>query len=137
MRLIQSLVVASLFVSSVSAFSQRASSGEECFAEVGNASARECLAAKANNSESALVQAERHAVSAIERSDEEPMARRRAVGALKAASAAYRRYRKEQCGVQIALAAGGTGGQHRGFLCEIALNEERVSHMRSIRGIGQ
>ena len=138
MQLVQALVTAALLASSVSAFSQRASSGEECFAQGGNADARECLAAKANKSESALVQAERDAVNSLERSDEQPVARQRAVAALRSASAAYRRYRKEQCGgFQVALAAGGSGATHRGLLCEIALNEERVSHMRSIRGLGQ
>ena len=137
MHLVQALVTAALLASSVSAFAQRASSEEECFAHVSNADARECLAVKANESESALVQAERAAVSSLKRSDAQPLARQRAVAAFGSASVAYRRYRKEQCGFQAALAAGGSGSTHRRLLCEIALNEERASHIRSIRGLGQ
>ena len=137
MQFCQSLIVAAALVASMNALSQRALSGEECFGSGGNAAARLCLAAKARESDSALVQAERAAVRSLEQSDDEAVARQRAVSSLKAASAAYRRYRKEQCGFQVALAAGGSSASHRGLLCVIALNEERTSHIRQIRAGGQ
>jgi uncharacterized protein YecT (DUF1311 family) len=137
MRLVQALVATSLLVSSVSALSQRASSVEECFAQGSNADARQCLVESARKSESVLIQAERDTANLLERSDEEPEVRQRAIAAVRSASSAYRRYRKEQCTFQASLAAGGSGATHRGLLCEIALNEERVSHLRSIRGLGQ
>jgi uncharacterized protein YecT (DUF1311 family) len=121
----------------MNALSQRALSGAECFGSGGNAAARLCLTAKARESESALVQAERTAVHSLEQSDEDATTRQRAVSSLKAASAAYCRYRKEQCGFQVALAAGGSGASERGLLCEIALNEERMSYIRQIRAVGQ
>jgi len=136
-RLCQILIVASALVASMNALSQRALSGEECFGSGGNAAVKLCLAAKARESESALVQAERAAVHLLEQSDEEAVARQRAVISLRTASAAYRRYRKKQCGLQVALAAGGSGASHRGLLCEIALNEERTSYMRQIQAVGQ
>ncbi|MEX8503638.1 MAG: lysozyme inhibitor LprI family protein [Leptothrix ochracea] len=137
LHLVRTLVITSLLTSSVSAFSQRASSGQECFAQGANADARKCLAAMANRSDWVLVQAERDVANSLEQAIEEPMVRQRAVVALESASAAYRRYRQEQCGFQVALAAGGSGATHRRLLCEIALNEERTSQMRSIQGIVQ
>lgn len=137
MRFSQSLIATVTLVASMSALSQRAASGEQCFGNGGNAAAKLCLAEKARESESALVLAERTAVKLLEQSDEEPAARRRAVSSFKAASAAYRRYRKEQCGFHVALAAGGSGASERGLLCEIALNEERMPYIRQIQAVGQ
>jgi uncharacterized protein YecT (DUF1311 family) len=135
--LTQALVGTILLAASLSVFSQRAPSGEECLSQGGNADARECLFGKTKTSESALVRAERDTVSTLEHSSEELMARQRAVATFNSASAAFRRYREEQCAFQVALAAGGSGATHRGLLCEIALNEERTSYLRSIQGLGQ
>jgi len=124
------LISAALFLTSMSAHCQRASSGESCFDQGGQADARECLQTRLQQSDVALRNAEGALAAGIRRWQEEPVNRRRALAALKASVNEHQRYRQAQCELQASLAAGGTGTAHRRLLCEVALNEERISHLQ-------
>jgi len=117
----------------ISAHAQRATSGEECFNEGGQAQARECLQLQRKQSEATLRATESATLQALEHWQENPPNRKKATAALQRSSLEYRRYRQAQCDLQASLAAGGTGTSHRRLLCEIALNEERIAHLTSIQ----
>jgi len=131
MKATQFFLSAVLLLSSVSAHCQRASSGEGCFDQGGQADARECLQRQRQQSDAALRQAEGSLAASLQRWQERPTPRRRALEALEASAREHQRYRQAQCSLQAALAAGGTGTTHRRLLCEIALNEERIAHLQT------
>lgn len=76
---------------------------------------RECLAAKAQQSEQALQQADGLQVTAIERCDETPKHRRAARAHLRSASQEFLRYRNAQCALNRALSGGNRGAAEVGI----------------------
>ncbi len=133
MRLPQLLLCLSLSVSSVGAWAQRAASGEDCFFIGGQADARTCLEQRVRDSESLLQQTEADIAAQILRWDDTPSNRGRVHHYLLSSGKQYLLYRKEQCELQAALAAGGTGGSHRRYLCILELNEQRILHLQGVK----
>jgi hypothetical protein len=114
------------------AYSQRnAQADTDCFTG-SQANARACLTERLHESESALAKAEQATLVALNRWDETPSNRTRATVAFKKSMAQFRRYRLEQCELQAALAAGGTGTTHRRLLCAIELNQRQMDDMASV-----
>ena len=137
MNVVQVSCAAALLFVSVSGYCQRATSGEDCFNKGGQADARECLESRFAQSELDLKKAETSALVEIQNWDELPSFKDRATATLKVSSSQFRHYRKDQCQLQASLAAGGSGTTHRMLLCAIELNEQRISHLKSIRALSQ
>lgn len=135
MRLFQILLSSFLLVLSSEVLAQRAASGENCFFLGGQADARVCLEKRVINSDMALRQAEADTLDHVRRWDDTPENRKRVNIYLLSSGKQYLRYRQEQCELQAALAAGGTGGSHRRFLCILELNEQRMTHLQSVNEV--
>ncbi|MES2041059.1 MAG: lysozyme inhibitor LprI family protein [Pseudomonadota bacterium] len=135
MPLHQLLLLLPLFVFSSGALAQRAISGEDCFSLGGQADARTCLEKRVLDSDVALKNTEEDVLGHVHRWDDTPANRRRVHVYVLSSGKQYLRYRKEQCELQAALAAGGTGGSHRRFLCILELNEQRMAHLQSVKEV--
>jgi len=122
-----------LTVTSSGAWAQRAASGEDCFFIGGQADARSCLEKRVVDSDALLQQTEVASSAAVLRWDDTQNNRDRVRSHLLAAGKQYLLYRKEQCELQAALAAGGTGGSHRRYLCILEMNEQRMLYLKSIQ----
>ncbi|MFZ6641267.1 lysozyme inhibitor LprI family protein [Undibacterium sp. TC4M20W] len=133
MRLPQLLLCLSLAVSSAGAWAQRAASGEDCFFIGGQADARTCLEQRVRDSDTLLQQTEADTSALVLRWDDTLANRGRVQRYLLSAGKQYLLYRKEQCELQAALAAGGTGGSHRRYLCILELNEQRMLHLQGVK----
>lgn len=133
MHLLQLLLFLPLFVFSSGALAQRAISGEDCFSLGGQADARTCLEKRVLDSDVALKDTEEDVLAYVRRLDDTPENRRRVHAYVLSSGKQYLRYRKEQCELQAALAAGGTGGSHRRFLCILELNEQRMGYLQSVK----
>ncbi|MFZ6710579.1 lysozyme inhibitor LprI family protein [Undibacterium sp. TC9W] len=133
MRLPQLLLCLTLAVSSTGAWAQRAASGEDCFFIGGQADARTCLEQRVRASDTLLQQTEADTSALVLRWDDTPANRGRVQRYLLSAGKHYLLYRKEQCELQAALAAGGTGGSHRRYLCILELNEQRMLHLQGVQ----
>jgi hypothetical protein len=122
---------------SSTAESQRAPDVEAaCYANAGHADARDCLAARAAEAGSRLKNAEYTFKDGLAKSSADPAEITRAVTAFNLASQQYQRYRKDQCDFVATLAFGGNGGSDRRLLCQIELDNRRLTDLASERPRG-
>lgn len=94
---------------------------------------RDCLAAKAAESESKLANAERDAARALSRWDEDDRYIRTAQENLVRANRAFSQYRTAQCGLTASLSGGAAGNTHdiRQLACAASLNTARADDLRN------
>jgi hypothetical protein len=127
-------VLLALALTDTNVLAQRSADAESCFkTTTSNADARACLERKERDSEDALSRAEADYLVAVQASGLHPDERTAIAKALGDSSGPFRIYRSRQCDLQARVAAGGSGASHRRFLCLIALNEERVGHIRELK----
>ncbi|MDR5820188.1 lysozyme inhibitor LprI family protein [Caballeronia sp. LZ043] len=100
--------------------------------DASQAGMRDCLTAKAAESESKLANAERDAARALSRWDEDDRYIRTAQENLARANRAFRQYRTAQCGLIASLSGGAAGNAHDiGQLsCVASLNTARADDLR-------
>lgn len=104
---------------------------EECGA-FSQAGMRDCLAAKAEASQSALRQAEEMGARMLLRWDEDVQYVKGAKAKLVAANAAFAKYRETQCQFSASLSGGGAGNGHEmgRLACLATLNNRRAEQLR-------
>ncbi|WKB52272.1 lysozyme inhibitor LprI family protein [Eleftheria terrae] len=92
---------------------------------------RDCLAALADDSTSALRQAEARAQAALQRWDEDARYVAAATARLAAAARAFGRYREAQCGWAASLRGGAAGNAREitRLACVVELNRGRVRQL--------
>lgn len=93
---------------------------------------RDCLAAKAEASRSALRQAEEMGARRLSRWDEDVRYVKRAKARLVAANTDFARYRDAQCQFSASLSGGGAGNGHEigRLACLASLNNRRAEQLR-------
>lgn len=125
--------IASALLLPTLAVAQRSAQAEAiCLGQLGHASARSCLIARATQSDARLEEAERVLRQVIGAWGEDEDYKRAALAAQKRAHAEFLRSRAAQCEFQATLAAGGNGANDRRLLCRIELNDRRVSEVQAI-----
>ena len=92
---------------------------------------RECLAKKSSESNAALKRAEKQAITALSKWDEDAKFINLAKKKLRASSKAYERYRDAQCAFASSLGGGAIGNalEMRRLSCVVGLNNERAKQL--------
>jgi uncharacterized protein YecT (DUF1311 family) len=121
-----------LVMPAIAAAQRNAQAEQLCLHQGSQAEARTCLQAQAKLSADAVLAAERAALAALERWDQEPSYKARSKAALQASTQAFYRARHAECEFQATLAAGGNGATARRLLCEVELNRQRMGELQSI-----
>ncbi|MDR5779431.1 DUF1311 domain-containing protein [Caballeronia sp. LZ065] len=128
------LAILSTFISSapLAAVESEHESRLAC-SEFSQAGLRDCLAAKASESESKLEHAERDAAVTLSRWDEDDRYVRSAQNNLVQANRAFRHYRATQCGLIASLTGGAAGNAHDigQLACAASLNTARADDLRN------
>ncbi|HTT39405.1 MAG TPA: lysozyme inhibitor LprI family protein [Burkholderiales bacterium] len=122
-----------LFVAApIASLAQRNAATEDaCLRLPSHVEWRACFAAKFEQSNIELHDAEAAIEADIERWDFGPTYRARALAALREASASFARWRDAQCEFQATLAASGNGANDRRLLCAIELNQRRIADLKA------
>lgn len=112
---------------------QQSASAQACLAAGGNPEIRACLERRERESEDLLSRSEADFLVTVQKSGLAGADRTAIAKSLGASSGPYRIYRSRQCDVQALVAAGGTSAAYRRFDCQIALNEQRLEHIRELK----
>jgi hypothetical protein len=122
-----------LSILSLPAWAQQSASAQACLAEGASSEVRACLERRERESEDLLSRSEADFLFTVQQSSL-PGADRTAIAkSFGASSGPFRIYRSRQCDLQALVAAGGKAAPHRRFECQIALNEERLDHIRELK----
>jgi hypothetical protein len=112
---------------------QQSASAQACLTAGGNTEIRACLERREHESEDLLSRSEADFLITVQKSSLASSDRTAIAKSFGASSGPFRIYRSRQCDLQALVAAGGRAAPHRRFECLIALNEERLDHIRELK----
>lgn len=107
-----------------------ASDISRCSVAGSHAGQRACLVSMFEKVEAQLSQMESDALKRINQWDEDLSYRRESKDALIRSNAAFRQYRRAQCGLVHSLAAGGNGAGDMQLDCSIELTDQRIKQLK-------